>query len=493
MADLRRIKDRAADLAAKGRFDKAAELYRDAARADPRDVAAAHRLAEALRKAGREEESLSVYREVAGRYAREGLLAKAVAVCKVVLEIDPDHEETQRALAELYARRQSAPGRLPAAGGLPAAAPERRPPAAGGDEEPVVELPLEPGPRVIVPPPPADPAAEPPAPEEGETTAFEVILGAAEEARGSGVELDVLLDPDLLDEPPPAPAASAGSPAAALPRIPLFSDLSPAAFVALTGQVALRRVAAGEVVIREGEGGNAFYAVASGRFRVERRGEGGQTLLVGRLGEGSFFGEMALLSGAARAASVVAEEAGELLEIRPEVLAALCRTHPHVAESLTRFYRQRLLAMAMATSPLFRPFGKEERARIMERFRTREVTAGERVVAEGRPSDGLCVVLSGSFDVHRRQGPRRMLVGRLSEGDVFGEMSCLSKKPATATVTARRAGMVLRLPRAEFDELVVTYPQILELVSELSDERALSLEAIAAGSARFTDDGLVLV
>jgi hypothetical protein len=57
----------------------------------------------------------------------------------------------------------------------------------------------------------------------------------------------------------------------------------------------------------------------------------------------------------------------------------------------------------------------------------------------------------------------------------------------------RRAGTLLRLPRSDFDELVITYPQILELVAELSEERLENIDAILSGHAEWTEDGLVLI
>ena len=60
-------------------------------------------------------------------------------------------------------------------------------------------------------------------------------------------------------------------------------------------------------------------------------------------------------------------------------------------------------------------------------------------------------------------------------------------------MAVRRPGTLLRLPRPSFDELVVTYPQILELVATLSEERAENLDAILSGHAEWTDEGLVLV
>ena len=499
MADLRKLKDRAASLAGKGRFAKAAEAYRQILRADSRDASARQKLAEVLRKQGDADGAVAQYRLVADGYGRDGLLAKAIAVCKVILEIDPRHRDTQRVLADLYARRQAGPA---SASGIRGAVP-RIPPLAretppvgeapdAGEER--VELPLAPAP----PPPAAEERIPPPAAAairgelpaaEDRSTAFEIILEAARAARQDGVEEEEA--PPAGEPQPAATLAAAGGPG--LPRFPLFSDLDGAAFQALAERITLRRLAPGETVLQQGDEGDRFYLVAAGRFRVERRDDAGATVILALLEEGAFFGEMALLSGAPRAASVVAEVAGELLELRAEVLAELCRRHPHVADSLKRFCRQRLLANVMATSPLFRPFGREERRALMERFRVREVAARETVVQEGHPSDGLYVVLCGALDVLKRKGGAQVPAGGLREGDVFGEMSCLGKTPASATVVARRAGTLLRLPRACFDELVVTHPQILELVSELADERKLRLEAVLDGSAAWTDEGLVLV
>jgi CRP-like cAMP-binding protein len=489
MPDLRALKDRAAQLAGKGRLERAAEIYREVLATDPRDLAARQKLAETLRKAGEDSGAIAAYRAVADAYARDGLLIKAIAICKVILELDPEHGDTQSMLAGLYARRRVE---------VPAPAPSLQDARPAGfepipfEEGSGSEIPLEPlaggegAPAAPGLPPELDTALAEAGQEE--STLFEIIRFAAIEARQAGVEDSVAEEPVEEVRLTPAGAAPGG-----LPWIPLFSDLSPDAFVSLTERMTLRRATASEAVVREGERGESFFVVASGTLRVEKRDAAGEKVALARLGEGSFFGEMALLSGAPRAASVIAETESEVLEIRADVLAELCREHPHVADSLARFYRQRLLANAMATSPLFRPFDAGDRKAIMERFRARDVSAGERVVLEGQPSDGLYVVLSGALDVLKRKGGRDVPAGGLREGDVFGEMSCLRKGPASATVVARRAGTLLRLPRAAFDEIVVTYPQILELVSQLTDERQRSLEAILDGSAAWTDDGLVLV
>jgi CRP-like cAMP-binding protein len=571
MVDLRKLKDKAAELAAKGKLEKAAGVYREVLQADPKDVGIRQKLAEVLRRAGEVPEAVARYAEVAERFARDGLLIKAIAICKTILELDPSHDATQSMLAELYGQRAKADGARPpprtmflkaVAPPAPAPveieeedeavairlAPAAAPPAPAPPTEPAIELSPELQPPELEPEPepeeapaedvpisfdePAEPAdpfatwAPPPPPRPARTisltslpavpppseTAFTLIMSAAEGAVEAGVEETIFIDPDLDedagpvagDEPASVEEALAELPADAvepieepsdprLPRVPLFSDLGHEAFVALTQGMELHRFKAGEPVLLEGDFGTSFFVVASGRFTVSKRDPTGQPVALAHLGDGDFFGEMAMLSGAPRGATVTAEGPAEVLEIPAGVLQRIAGAHPHVADSLRRFYRQRLLANAMAVSPIFSPFGKGERKLIIERFRTREVAAGEVVIKEGYPSDGLYVILDGVIDVTKRKDGADVMAGQLREGDLFGEVSCLRKTPATSTVTARRAGTLLRLPRAEFDELVMSYPQILELLSTLSDERLESLDAIVTGHAEYTDEGLVLI
>src|SRR5512145_485788 len=164
MADLRKLKDKAADLAAKGKVEKAASLYREVVEADPKDLASRQKLAEVLRRAGAIEEAIEEYKAVADRFARDGRLIKSIAICKTILELDPQHVATQQALADLYSRRQAsdaarppvrqtlmmAVAAAPAAGAPPVPPPAPRP----GEQSVVIRL----SPQV----PPPIPATAPP-------------------------------------------------------------------------------------------------------------------------------------------------------------------------------------------------------------------------------------------------------------------------------------------------------------------------------------------
>jgi CRP-like cAMP-binding protein len=270
-----------------------------------------------------------------------------------------------------------------------------------------------------------------------------------------------------------------------LPKIPLFSDLPRDAFIALFERCPLRRFPEGESIIEQGSKGNAFYVICAGRVSIVRqRGDEQQELAV--LSEGAFFGEMALLSGAPRSASVVgAAEETQVLEISAPVLAELSRSYPQVAKALRRFCRQRLLSDVVNTSALFQPFGRKDRRQLVERFLAREVRRGDVIIHEGNQVDGLYVVLSGEVAVSKGG----QCLASLREGELFGEMSLLQKTPATATVTAARNTSLLRLPREAFDTLILTHPQILELISGLSEARQRQTWALMGGGPEASESG----
>lgn len=498
MSDLRKLKDKAQEAFARGRFARAAELYEEYLGAEGKDHQVRIRMGDALLRAGEEKKAILAYRAAAEGYARDGFLPRAIAAAKLVLEVDPAHQGVQQILAELYARK-SRPTPAPRVATPPA--PREEPPAPPAETEsaPVIEIEVEPkrpelsleGARGVdlSEELPAELRGSPPRREgftelelEGDS-----ILHALEKA-ASAARLDG--PPAAAEEAQPAPEELAPEqrPPGELPRIPLFSDLSPEAFVELFERCPLRRFSQGGRVLEQGTTGSSFFVICSGRVRVFRPEQGRErTLAV--LEEGAFFGEMALLSGAPRSASVEATApATELLEITAPVLAELSSRYPQVAAALKKFCRQRMLANLMSSSPLFGPFSQSDRRELVRRFRAREVGAGDSPIREGQPSDGLYVVLSGEVEV--KKGGQRLAI--LRQGEIFGEMSLLQKTPATATVAALKRTSLLRLPRPDFDELIMSHPQVLMLVAELTDQRRQETER-SAGEGAAGDEPLLLV
>ena len=80
-----------------------------ALKAEPGSIPKRLELAAVLREAGRPAEAIDLYRGVAEAYAEDGRLVQAMAVCKGILDIDPEHRDTLEMLAVLATRKQQRP------------------------------------------------------------------------------------------------------------------------------------------------------------------------------------------------------------------------------------------------------------------------------------------------------------------------------------------------------------------------------------------------
>jgi ABC-type lipoprotein export system ATPase subunit len=100
----------------------------------------------------------------------------------------------------------------------------------------------------------------------------------------------------------------------------------------------------GAVIVREGDVADAFYIVTGGSVEVLLRHPSGQEILVHRLGRGEFFGEIALLRGGTRTATVRAAPDGpaELMALDRETFDELVRESQPAAEELRRVAEARL-------------------------------------------------------------------------------------------------------------------------------------------------------
>jgi CRP-like cAMP-binding protein len=113
----------------------------------------------------------------------------------------------------------------------------------------------------------------------------------------------------------------------ALARV-LFSDIPHYLFRRVSEGLRRRSFAAGEIVVTEGDPGDAVFLIASGSVRVLVAGGHGRALEIRRLDAGDFFGEVAALSRTPRTATVVATTDCELLEVDHPALERLVEARP---------------------------------------------------------------------------------------------------------------------------------------------------------------------
>jgi tetratricopeptide (TPR) repeat protein len=103
-ADKRKILENARKYAQKGAKDKALKEYQKLVKLDPKDAKLRLEIGDAYRRWGQVEEAIDTYQKVADQYMREGFDARAVAVFKQLLTLDPNRHSAYEPLADLYER-----------------------------------------------------------------------------------------------------------------------------------------------------------------------------------------------------------------------------------------------------------------------------------------------------------------------------------------------------------------------------------------------------
>ncbi len=396
--------------------------------------------------------TIRVLRKAAVEYAADGQLLKAIAACKRLLALEPADAEAKTLLGHLLAqhdRRTRALVPAAVAGML------RRRSALAYLVHPRTSQAM---PRVDVPIA-ASPGEAPPLPP----------LPRAEPGAVAATEGPIIVEVDALS------------------RIPVFSDLPRSAFLEVLDRVQLRSVRAGETIVSEGEDAQAMYAVARGAVRVERRLASGAVRSLAQMGEGEFFGEMALFCRGPRLATVTAVRDSVLLELDRALVEQLCAAHPQVGVALKEAHRQRLLYNVLRASPLFHHLADDARERLIDAFRIEVVQKGQVLLEQGREGLAFHLLLRGYCEVVRglADGSERM-AGQLGEGDVFGALWLLHGVRAAASIRMITPGVVLGLDRAAFDELLMSNPAAREAIAALVHHRLRRAEDL------LTKEGLSL-
>jgi CRP-like cAMP-binding protein len=150
-----------------------------------------------------------------------------------------------------------------------------------------------------------------------------------------------------------------------------------------------------------------------------------------------------------------------------------------VDSSALRAYAPGLLA-----SPLFVGFSEDELLAVIRELRLLTFEAGDIVVTEGEPGESVFILAVGAVKVFTRDpGGRSVAIASLKEGGFFGEISALSGRSRTATVTVAAHSEMLELERAALDALDVSHPGVRVVLEAAYRERTTDGRAVTVRTA----------
>ncbi len=132
-----------------------------------------------------------------------------------------------------------------------------------------------------------------------------------------------------------------------LSKVPLFQGLKDRQIQRLSERMVERNYAAGDLIVKQGQGGEGFYVVTSGKAEATRERSDGEKVLVNTFGPASYFGELALLDeDGVRTASIVAVEPTTCLVLtRWDFLATLRQDADMAVEILQEIAKRFRIAL----------------------------------------------------------------------------------------------------------------------------------------------------
>jgi len=447
-----KLKDRANSYFDRGNYRKAAELFEEIYTLDKYNekemlirAARCYELIKDYKKA------IVIYIKVAKEYAESGFLLKAIASLKNVLELEPEHKETQELIADLYAKN----GRIY----------QKRKPFSSLIKKDVDFKPKESNHQLEL--------------EEEEKAVLPVIQGEIindEDFSEDEIFSNQITQP--VSSPVNIETIDASTLLRPLPEIPLFSKLDKEAFIHIMNTIELKKYRKEQLIIKEGDDADAFYIILSGEVKILKNIDD-ENIEIARLSEGAFFGEMALIGNSQRTASVEAATDVELFVMSKAMLEDIIKKYSSVREILFKFYRNRLLYNIINFSPMFQNLEKEKRLKLIKMFRSKRLFANQILIEQNGDIPGLFMILEGKIKVYRflEDGSRQDII-TVSRGAILGEMSFLNNTKPMAYCSTVTKSWVLRLPPENFDELRSEYPEVVEYLKNLKEDREFELDLL---------------
>jgi CRP-like cAMP-binding protein/thioredoxin reductase/Fe-S-cluster-containing hydrogenase component 2 len=247
-------------------------------------------------------------------------------------------------------------------------------------------------------------------------------------------------------------------------RAPMFSTLQPVQIREFLIHAGLHYLKPGEVVFERGDATNSLYTVLDGEVGIQINPDNPNEMV--RLGSGQFFGEMGLISGRKRTATVVATQPALLFEVERNTILKLERSEPAVKKAIED------AAVIRQIKTFLMPHVEDEL--LSELVATAKIVSKERdevLIKEGDDNNAVYLLRKGSVTVSKRVGGKEIVLNYVAAGNYVGEMALLSHQPRVATVTAASSTEAIEIDSAVFRKLLDRDPELRKRVENEYERR----------------------
>ncbi len=262
-----------------------------------------------------------------------------------------------------------------------------------------------------------------------------------------------------------------------LKRLPLLESLDKELWPRILPHITFRELAEGETLFHSGRSSENLYLIVDGELGLLFDTlENSEPLELQARVRGDTAGDFAVLNGGAHLVTAIAKRRTRLAcfprkafdrlsNIAPDVLAHVYDTAADLS--------QRVM-MARVYCRLFKTINAESLHKLLEASFLHHIRNGEVLFREGDKPDGLYIVIAGRLNVETtRNDGEQMVLAEVHAHETIGEYALLTDSTRFATVYATRESMVARLPRDNFDSIVMSQPDLLASITQIIVERQL--------------------
>jgi len=210
----------------------------------------------------------------------------------------------------------------------------------------------------------------------------------------------------------------------------------------------------GEAIFERSDPGSSLFAIAQGSVMVEINPT--DPSITVPIEQGSIFGEVGLISGRRRGATIKASDEVIVVEIPRTAALKLQASVPAAKRAITRISTERQLLQMFGSG-----LTKEDIAEVVESSEIINVRAGETIIEEGAEGNDIYVIRVGSMVVEKQIGGKPVFLSYLPAGSYVGEMTLIAGGFRTATVKAAIKSEVIKISGDAFKKVLDAHPDLM--------------------------------
>jgi NTE family protein/lysophospholipid hydrolase len=237
----------------------------------------------------------------------------------------------------------------------------------------------------------------------------------------------------------------------------------------------------GETLFRQGDSGGFFCIVHSGSLQASITQKDGSVDVLSVLGPGKTLGEIQLLIGGTRSATVTAVEETRLLKFTRKAFDSLAENSPQIVQRFAEIIRTRLRRSQLVEilPHLYGPLNPEMLTSIEREVEWLHLPFGQALFHQGDQESDLYLLVSGCLQVCVDKEGIERKVAEIKRGEIVGEMAMFTGDKRTASIYAMRDSDLVRITREAFERIIASHPNIMMYFIQFLVRRMQGMSAVA--------------